>query len=104
VSKLNTESSSYTMGFLTVMVVIVGGMLALVSSALEETIDANKELDRRTKIMKAILSLPQEEEASTLTASFVNEEYENKVKGFLVNYAGDVVEELFQLVTISEKK
>jgi Na+-transporting NADH:ubiquinone oxidoreductase subunit C len=93
VSKLNTESSSYTMGFLTVMVVIVGGMLALVSSALEETIDANKELDRRTKIMKAILSLPQEEEASTLTASFVNEEYENKVKGFLVNYAGDVVEE-----------
>lgn len=92
-SKLNTDSNAYTLGFLAVMVVIVGGMLAFVSSALKPTIDANQELDRRTKIMKAILSLPAEEEATVLVADFVNSEFETKVQGFLVNYSGEVVEE-----------
>lgn len=90
-SKLNTNSNGYTLGFLAVMVLIVGGTLAFVSDALKPTIDANQELDRRTKIMKAILSLPEADEKSTLTAQFVNNEYETKVKGFLVSYNGEVV-------------
>ncbi len=92
-AKFNTDSNGYTLGFLAVMVIVVGGLLALISSGLKDTIDGNVELDTRKKIMKAILSLPQEEEASTLVASFVNSEYESKVNGFLVNYEGEVVEE-----------
>lgn len=92
-AKFKTDSNGYTLGFLAIMVVVVGGMLALISSALKPTIDGNIKLDTRKKIMKAILSLPQEEESSTLTASFVNNEYDSKIKGFLINYEGNVVEE-----------
>ena len=92
--KFNTDSNGYTLGFLAVMVIIVGGTLAFISSGLKSTIDGNKELDRRKKVMKAILSLPEAQEAEVLTESFVNSEYESKVKGMLVNYQGEVVEEV----------
>ncbi|MEZ4916315.1 MAG: NADH:ubiquinone reductase (Na(+)-transporting) subunit C [Chitinophagales bacterium] len=90
---LNTNSNGYTLGFLAIMVVVVGGALALVSSALKPTIDANILLDTRTKIMKSLLALSEEDENSKLTANFVNGEYENNVKAYLVDYNGDVAEE-----------
>jgi Na+-transporting NADH:ubiquinone oxidoreductase subunit C len=93
VPKFNTDSNGYTLGFLAIMVVIVGGTLAFISSGLKDTIDGNKELDRRKKVMKAILSLPEEQESEVLTETFVNREYEGKVVGKLVNYQGEVVEE-----------
>lgn len=92
-AKFNTDSNGYTLGFLAIMVVIVGGMLALVSSGLKPIIDKNVELDTRRKILKAILSLPKEDEKSTLTASFVESEYESKVKAYLINYNGQIVQE-----------
>ncbi len=91
--KFNTSSNGYTLGFLAVMVIVVGGALAFISSALQPTIDANQELDRRKKIMKSILSLTEEQEGEMLTEEFVNSSYDEKVTGILVNYAGDVVEE-----------
>ena len=91
--KFNTDSNGYTLGFLAIMVVIVGGTLAFISSGLKDTIDGNKELDRRKKVMKAILSLPEEQESEVLTETFVNSEYEGKVKGMLINYQGEVAEE-----------
>ena len=92
-AKFNTDSNGYTLGFLAVMVVIVGGMLAFISSALKPIIDANVELDTRKKVLKSILSLSEEEEKSTLTATFVNDEYENNINAYLVNYDGEVVEQ-----------
>lgn len=92
-AKFNTDSNGYTLGFLAIMVIVVGGSLAFISSALKPIIDANVELDTRKKVLKSILSLSEAEENSTLTANFVNEEYDNKVKAFLVNYNGEVVEE-----------
>lgn len=91
--KFNTDSNGYTLGFLAIMVIIVGGALAFISSALQPTIDANQELDRRKKVMKAILSLSEEEENEVLTKEFVNGEYEGKVSGILVNYQGEVAAE-----------
>lgn len=90
---LNTNSNGYTLGFLAIMVVVVGGALALVSSALKPTIDTNILLDTRTKIMKSLLALSEEEEGTKLSADFVNSEYENNVKAYLINYNGDVIEE-----------
>jgi Na+-transporting NADH:ubiquinone oxidoreductase subunit C len=74
------------------MVIVVGGSLALISSGLKETINANKELDRRKKVLKAILSLPEAQESEVLTEIFVNSEYESKVTGKLVNYKGETME------------
>jgi len=91
VSKLNTDSNGYTLFFLAIMVMVVGGALAFISSALQPTIDANQELDRRKKVMKAILSLSEEEENEVLTKEFVNSEYEGKVSGVLVNFQGEIV-------------
>lgn len=91
--KFNTSSNGYTLGFLAVMVIIVGGALAFISSALQPTIDANQELDRRKKIMKAILSLSEEQEGEVLTEEFVNTNYNEKVSSMLINYEGEVVEE-----------
>ena len=65
-AKFNTDSNGYTLGFLAVMVIIVGGTLAFISSGLKSTIDGNKELDRRKKVMKAILSIPQRYSIYTL--------------------------------------
>lgn len=96
-AKFNTDSNGYTLGFLAVMVIIVGGSLAFISSGLKDTIDGNKELDRRTKVMKAILSLSESEESKVLTESFVNSEYEGKVTGVLVNYEGEIAEESIPL-------
>ncbi len=90
-SKLNTDSNGYTLFFLAIMVMVVGGALAFVSSALQPTIDANQELDRRKKVMKAILSLSEEKENEVLTKEFVNSEYEGKVSGVLVNFKGEIV-------------
>lgn len=92
-SKFNTNSNGYTLGFLAVMVIIVGGALAFISSSLEDRINDNQELDRRKKIMKAILSLSEDQENEVLTKEFVNAEYQGKVTGVLINYAGEVVEE-----------
>jgi Na+-transporting NADH:ubiquinone oxidoreductase subunit C len=93
VSKFNTDSNGYTLGFLAIMVIIVGGSLAFISSALQPTIDANQELDRRKKVLKAILSLPEDQESVVLTEAYVNAEYEEKVSAVLVNYQGEVIEE-----------
>jgi len=53
-SKLNTNSNGYTIGFLVLMVVIVGGALAFVSAVMKPTIDANIELDTKSKILKSV--------------------------------------------------
>ena len=89
----NTSSNQYTIGFLAVMVVIVGLSLALVSSALEPTIQANLKLDERTKILKSVFPKNASEEAIFFTAEFVNSTYESNVKAQLINFNGEVVAE-----------
>jgi Na+-transporting NADH:ubiquinone oxidoreductase subunit C len=91
VPSFNTSSNQYTIGFLAVMVVIVGLSLALVSSALEPTIQANLKLDERTKILKSVFPKDASEEAKFFTADFVNSTYEANVKAQLINFNGEVV-------------
>jgi Na+-transporting NADH:ubiquinone oxidoreductase subunit C len=89
VSKFNTTTNSYTIGFLAVMVAIVGLSLAFVSSALEPTIQANIKLDEKKKILSSIFP----EEAASFSDAEVNEIYNNNVKAVLINSKGEIVAE-----------
>lgn len=88
-SKINTTTNSYTIGFLAIMVGIVGLSLAFVSSALEPTIQANIQLDEKKKILSSIFP----EESSSFSDAQVNEVYDSKVKAMLINSEGEIVSE-----------
>lgn len=88
-SKFNTTTNSYTIGFLAVMVAIVGLSLAFVSSALEPIIQANIELDEKKKILSSIFPA----EAASFTDAQINEIYDTKVTAVLMNADGEIVSE-----------
>lgn len=81
-SKLNTNSNGYTIGFLIVMVVIVGGMLAAFSEGLRPTIEKNIELDNKSKILNSV----------EYTGSDVLADYKTKITAIAVNNKGEVIE------------
>lgn len=83
-SKLNTNSNAYTIIFLVIMVLIVGGALATVSSLAQPIIDKNEELDNKTKILS---SVKFEGEGQAIL-----DEYTNNIKAIAVNSKGEVIE------------
>lgn len=83
-SKLNTNSNGYTIGFLVLMVVIVGGMLAVFSEGLKPTIEKNIELDNKSKILKSV-------EYSGTTEE-VLADYEARITAIAVNIEGKVID------------
>ena len=50
----NTDSNGYTLAFATVMVLIVGTLLAFVSSSLKEKINENKRIEKQQNILYAM--------------------------------------------------
>jgi len=83
-SKLNTDSNGYTIGFLVLMVLIVGGALATLSSMAKPIIDKNIELDNKTKIL-----------ASVEYAGSVDEvlsDYSSRITAIAVDYKGNIIE------------
>lgn len=85
-SKFNTNSNSYTIGFLAVMVGVVGIALASISSSLDPIIKANEKLDNRKKVLRSIIQDP----SIQFTAEFVNETFETKISPFLINAQGEI--------------
>ncbi|NLV53165.1 MAG: FMN-binding protein [Bacteroidales bacterium] len=53
-AKLNTNSNIYTIIYASVMVILVAGLLAVVSSVLKPTQDANVALDQKTQILASL--------------------------------------------------
>lgn len=54
-AKLNTNNNGYIIAYATGLVVIVAFLLAFVSSALQDTIDANVKLDVKKQVMASLL-------------------------------------------------
>lgn len=81
-AKINTNSNGYTMLFLVLMVAIVGGLLATVSSAAKPLIDGNIELDNKTKILSSV----------GYTGSSVLEDYKSRINAIAVNAKGEIIE------------
>lgn len=53
-AKLNTNSNAYTIGYASLMVIIVAFLLAFVASALKPTQDENVKLDTKKQILAAL--------------------------------------------------
>lgn len=83
-SKLNTNTNSYTIIFLVVMVLIVGGALATVSSLAQPRIDKNVELDNKTKILSSVKFAGE--------GQAILDEYSSHIKAIAVNSKGDILE------------
>lgn len=81
-SKLNTNSNVYTIAFLIVMVIIVGGALAAISDGLKDTIDKNKELDNKSKILKSV----------SYEGTNVLEDYNARIKAIAINSDGEILD------------
>ena len=90
-SKLNKDSNAYVLIFLAIMATVVALVLALLSQGLKPTIEANKALDERTKILKSVVFKTAEEETEFFSADYVNSEYLSKVTAQMINRNGDVV-------------
>ena len=88
---IKTESNSYTVIFAIVMVVIVGALLAGVSSALSGQISENKKLEKKQNILYA-MGVSHNEGAlgegkvAFLTTNEANAEFDKYVKAqYLIN-------------------
>lgn len=82
-SKLNTNTNGYTILFLVLMVLVVGGALATVSSLAKPIIDKNEELDTKSKILQSV-SFEGEGQA-------VLDEYDQHIKAIAVNSKGEIL-------------
>lgn len=69
----NTDSNGYTIAFATVMVLIVGTLLAFVSSSLKEKINENKRIEKQQNILYA-MGVNENDESSVEFVSTKNVE------------------------------
>jgi Na+-transporting NADH:ubiquinone oxidoreductase subunit C len=95
-SKLNTNTNGYTILFLVIMVIIVGGALATVSSLAKPIIDKNIELDTKTKILKSV----------QYSGTDVLADYNSKIEAIAIDSAGNIIEGVdgYDLVVKKEYK
>ncbi len=56
---MDKESNAYTIIFATIMVVVVGGLLAFLAISLKERQEANGEIKKKMEVLSALLS-PEE--------------------------------------------
>lgn len=75
---MNTNSNAYTIGYASIMVIIVAFLLAFVSSSLKERQTENVKLDTKRQILSAL----------NVTDGNVAENYQNMVKDFVLNADG----------------
>lgn len=88
---INKESNSYTILFATLMVVIVGGILAFLSLSLKPMQETNGKIKKKMEILKALLS---EKEFSTISRLNASAEYDKYVKQEVVlNEEGKLLSE-----------
>lgn len=82
---MNTNSNSYTMIYATIMVVVVALMLAIVSSSLKDTQNANVRLDKMKQILKSIHVETEGQDAEALFNTYIKEQ-------LVINANAEVVE------------
>jgi len=80
--KLNTNSNGYTIFFLVIMVVVVGGILATLSSMAKPIIAENIELDNKTKILASV----------EYSGTDVLADYKTSIKAIAIDFKGKKIE------------
>jgi Na+-transporting NADH:ubiquinone oxidoreductase subunit C len=88
---INRESNAYTIAFATIMVVIVGGVLAFLSLSLKPMQEANGKVKKIMEILKALLS---DQEYKSISRANASAEYDKYIKEEVVlNEEGKVLNE-----------
>lgn len=82
---MNTNSNSYTMIYATIMVVIVALMLAIVSSSLKDTQNANVRLDKMKQILSSLNIDTEGQDAEAVFNSYIKEQ-------LVINASSEIVE------------
>ncbi|MFN3918122.1 MAG: NADH:ubiquinone reductase (Na(+)-transporting) subunit C [Flavobacteriales bacterium] len=83
---MNKDSNGYTFGFAIVMVVVVGALLAFVSTALKPMQQENIRKEKMQNILQAVKDTPSRDEAEALFNQRVVAEY-------VLDFNGNVIEE-----------
>ncbi|MDP2176585.1 MAG: NADH:ubiquinone reductase (Na(+)-transporting) subunit C [Bacteroidota bacterium] len=83
----NKNSNSYIIIYTCILTIACGTILYLAASFLKPAQDANIELDRKKKILSTIIKLDK-----TWTPAKVEETYNSRVKGYVVDFSGKVLE------------
>ncbi|NDA99049.1 MAG: hypothetical protein EBY31_07600, partial [Flavobacteriia bacterium] len=78
---MDKESNAYTIIFATIMVVVVGGLLAFLAISLKERQDANGEIKKKMEVLSALLS---PEEMMKVSRENAEAEYEKYITGGVV--------------------
>ncbi len=91
---INTEKNSYTIAFAVVMVVIVGSLLAFVSSTLKEQISTNERFEKMQNILYA-MGVNNNDESSVvfIPTSEVQTQFETYITQQFVIQNGQVTED-----------
>ncbi|MBU3658357.1 MAG: NADH:ubiquinone reductase (Na(+)-transporting) subunit C [Flavobacteriales bacterium] len=88
---INKESNTYTILFATIMVVVVGGILAFLSLSLKPMQEANGKIKKKMEILKALLTT---EEFQTISRSNADAKYADYIKAEIVlDQSGKVIQE-----------
>ena len=86
---INKDSNAYTVIFATAMVVIVGGLLAFVSTSLKPLQEDNVRNEKKQLILKAIGS----DETKSITREDAGEQFEKYVvERLILDYEGNIIE------------
>ena len=78
---MDKESNTYTIIFATIMVVVVGGLLAFLALSLKERQEANGEIKKKMEVLSALLSPDEMKKVSRENAEA---EYEKYITGGVV--------------------
>lgn len=88
---INKESNAYTIIFATVMVVVVGGILAFLSLSLKPMQEANGKIKKKMEILKALLTT---QEYQTISRTNAEAKYAEYIKAEVVlDESGKIIEE-----------
>jgi Na+-transporting NADH:ubiquinone oxidoreductase subunit C len=103
---LNTEKNSYTVLFATAMVLIVGALLAFVSSYFKEQITENKRIEKQQNILYA-LGINENDETSVefVSKSIVGEEFKKYItKQYVITGMNAVEDPKAYLIDIKKEE
>lgn len=78
------QSNIYIILYSAAITVVCGGLLAFASTSLKEKQDANIALEQKKNILSSVLSLKEDEN--------IDEIYAKRVKGFVIDYDGNLKE------------
>jgi len=101
-----TDKNSYTITFAIIMVIIVGGLLALTASGLKEKIDVNKEIEKKQNILYAMgINENDASNAKFVSKDKVASEFTKYIKKQLVIQGDDVnVDDRAYLIDIKKEQ